>query len=206
MCFCHRRAKTQSTDRYPSMQKEVIFHKTGFSYDVKSDSEVWGSELWGMPAYRPSSMQWRKGNLNVSETWSRLAMDINSMVLNLVTVVAARHCKHYLIVRISILWVIPTPVKIHTDNDRAYYNQCFRQFFDKSGISLQPWCIYAPSENDIVERCHCTVKRTAARNQCPIMETKEAHPRLSPDQGEGVITKKITKSYLKKEKSRFDRL
>ena len=58
-----------------------------------------------------------------------------------------------------------------TDNGTAFSGEEFGRFAENWGIQLQFWCTYVPSGNGIVERCHCTIKRIAARTRCSVMET-----------------------------------
>ena len=56
------------------------------------------------------------------------------------------------------------------DNDTAFHSKVFRDFLSEWGVRLHSRCAHVPSSNGIVERCHRSVERIAARKQCPIME------------------------------------
>ena len=62
-----------------------------------------------------------------------------------------------------------------TDNNPAFCSSEFRAFACEWKINLQFRCAYAPTGNGIVERCHRTVKWTAARMRCSIQEAIYCH-------------------------------
>ena len=62
------------------------------------------------------------------------------------------------------------PTEILTDNDTAFWSSLFETFLDEWRVQLRFCCAYVPSGNGIIEQCHRTVKRIAARNQCTIPE------------------------------------
>jgi len=62
------------------------------------------------------------------------------------------------------------PSELLTDNDTAFRSKTFRKFTEQWGIRIHFRCAHAPSGNGIVQRCHRSVKRIAARKQCSIAE------------------------------------
>ena len=62
------------------------------------------------------------------------------------------------------------PNEILTDNNTAFRSTLFSQFMNKWTVKLRFRCAYIPSGNGIAERCHRTVKRTAKRVPCSIIE------------------------------------
>ena len=62
------------------------------------------------------------------------------------------------------------PAELLTDNDAAFSGEEFGRFAESWGIQLRFRCAYVPSGNDIVERCHRTIKRIAARTRCSVIE------------------------------------
>ena len=62
------------------------------------------------------------------------------------------------------------PAEILTDNDTAFRSNLLKTFLDEWGVRLRFRCVYVPSGNGIIERCHRTVKRITARKQCTIPE------------------------------------
>ena len=67
------------------------------------------------------------------------------------------------------------PAEILTDNDTAFRSSLFKNFLDEWGVRLWFRCAHVPSGNGIIERCHRTVKRIAARKQCAISEAVYWH-------------------------------
>ena len=63
------------------------------------------------------------------------------------------------------------PTEILTDDDTAFRSNLFKTFLDEWRVRLQFRCAYVPSGNGIIEQCHRTVKKIAARKQCTIPET-----------------------------------
>ena len=60
--------------------------------------------------------------------------------------------------------------EILTDNDTAFWSSPLKPFLDEWRVRLQFHCAYVPSGNGIVEQCHRTLKRIAARKRCTIPE------------------------------------
>ena len=62
------------------------------------------------------------------------------------------------------------PTEILTDNDTAFQSSLLKTFLNEWRVRLWFRCAYVHSGNGIIERCHRTVKRIAARKQCTIPE------------------------------------
>ena len=62
------------------------------------------------------------------------------------------------------------PEEILTENNTALPSKQFEYFLDEWGIQLRLQCVHVPSGNGIVERCHGSVKRIAARKQCIVAD------------------------------------
>ena len=56
------------------------------------------------------------------------------------------------------------------DNDTAFFSGEFRKFSTSWGVSLRFRCAYVPAGNGIIERCHRSIKRIAARTRCSVQE------------------------------------
>ena len=56
------------------------------------------------------------------------------------------------------------------DNDTAFRSHVFREFTEGWNVRLRFRCAYVPAGNGIVERCHRSVKRIAARKGCSVQE------------------------------------
>ena len=70
----------------------------------------------------------------------------------------------------SVFYERGPPEEILTHNDTAFRSKQFKYFQDEWGIQLRLRCAHVPSGNNIVERCHQSVKRIAARKQCTVAE------------------------------------
>ena len=62
------------------------------------------------------------------------------------------------------------PTEILTDNDTTFRSSLHKTFLDEWRVRLRFRSANVPSGNGIIERCHRTVKRIAARKQCTIPE------------------------------------
>ena len=70
----------------------------------------------------------------------------------------------------SLFYERGAPAEMLVDNDTAFSCKVFRDFLSEWGVRLHFRCAHVSSGNGIVERCHRSVKRIAARKQCPIIE------------------------------------
>ena len=84
------------------------------------------------------------------------------------------------------------PHKLFTDNDMAFCSWEFRVFANDWGVNLQFHCVYIAA--GIAERCHCTVKRIAARMHCLIQEAVYWH-NVTPRDNMSPPTKPANKIY-----------
>ena len=70
----------------------------------------------------------------------------------------------------SIFFEHGAPAEILTDNAPAFCGQNFPTFTEEWGIQMLYQSAYVPEGNSIVEQCHHTVKRIAARSCCLVAE------------------------------------
>ena len=131
----------------------------------------------------PASVKWRKGKLGIGSTWSRLTMDIthySSQHFLTLDCGPSRFAAWRPLLRQDSTSVIRQlesvfyergPLEeILTDNDTAFRSKQFECFLDEWGIQLRLRCAHVQSGNGIVERCHRSIKRIAARKQCTVTE------------------------------------
>ena len=132
----------------------------------------------------PASKQWKHGQLGVNENWQRVGMDITHFesrhYLSLIDCGPSRFAVWRRLRRQDSASVIQqleavfyergAPAELLTDNDTVFRSRMFGQFADRWGIHVHFRCAYIASGNGIVERCHRSVKRIAARKQCSIAE------------------------------------
>ena len=62
------------------------------------------------------------------------------------------------------------PRQILFDNAASFRSQHIRQLLDKWSVEPIYWCAYRPAGNGIVERCHRTIKRMAARSNADVLD------------------------------------
>ena len=132
----------------------------------------------------PAPVHWSKGALNVKQTWHRVAMDIThcngSHFLTVIDCSPAWFAIWRRLPRQNATSVINQlkalfyergpPTEILTDNDTAFRSSLLKTFLGEWRVRFRFRCAYVPSGNGIIERCHRTVKRIAARKQCTIPE------------------------------------
>ena len=77
----------------------------------------------------------------------------------------------------SIVWQLETvfcergaPVELLTDNATTFSGETFSRFAECWGVRMRFRCAYEPAGNGIVERSHRTIKRTATRTWCSVIE------------------------------------
>ena len=127
----------------------------------------------------PAPMHWSKGDLNVKQTWYRVAMDIthcnDAHFLTVIDCGPARFAVWRCLPQQDAMSVINQlkvlfyehgpPAEILTDNT-AFQSSLLKTFLDEWRVWLRFRCAYVPSGNSIVKRCHRTLKRIAARKRC----------------------------------------
>ena len=86
------------------------------------------------------------------------------------------------------------PSELLTDNDTAFRSKMFRKFAERWGVRIHFRCAHAASGNGIVERCHRSVKRIAARKQCSIAEAVYWY-NVAPKDGVDPLTVPANKLY-----------
>ena len=168
--------KVHESSGHPGIQRTVYFAwrvcPTITTADVRSAIRV--CEQCQM--IDPAPVHWTKGGLVVKAYWQRLGIDITHY-----------NGKHFLIVtdcgpaRFTIWWLLPRqnsgniiqhlkaiffecgPLQeLLADNNTVFSSGEFREFSASWGVRLQFRCAYMPACNDIVERCHHSMKGIAA--------------------------------------------
>ena len=122
--------------------------------------------------------------LGVGSAWSRLAMDIthygSQHFLMLIDSGPSRFAVWRPLLRQdstsiirqleSVFYERGPPEEILTDNNTAFHSKQFEYFLDEWGIQLRLRCAHVPRGNGIVERCHRSIQKIAARMQCTVPE------------------------------------
>lgn len=132
----------------------------------------------------PAPMKWEKGSLGVDGMWDRVGMDITHYqgmhFLSLIDHGPSRFAVWRPLRRQDSASVIQqlesvfcergAPAELLLDNDTAFRSRVFQEFADGWNVRLRFRCAYVPAGNGIVERCHRSVKRIAARKSCSVQE------------------------------------
>ena len=132
----------------------------------------------------PAPIKWKKGNLDVDENWKRVAMDIThhngQSYLSLIDCGPSRFALWRLLrfqTSASVVQQLEgvffergVPDELFTDNDTAFRSKLFTEFARQWSVCIRFRCAYIPSGNEIVERCHRTIKVIAARKGCSVAE------------------------------------
>ena len=113
----------------------------------------------------PPPMRWPKGKLGVSDTWSRVGMDITHYqgrhYLSLIGSGASRFSIWRRLRRQDAANVVShleslfcergAPAEMLVDNDTAFRSKVFRDFLSEWGVRLHFHCAHVPSGNGIVK-------------------------------------------------------
>ena len=75
----------------------------------------------------------------------------------------------------SVFWERGAPEELLTDNDPAFRSRQFEAFAAQWSMRMRYRCAHQPSGNGIAERCHRSVKVTAARKNCTVAEAVYWH-------------------------------
>ena len=130
------------------------------------------------------SAQWALGELCVDGTWQRVGMDITHFhgrhYLSLIDCgpsrfAAWRHLRRQDSSSVmqqleSVFLERGAPFELLMDNDTAFRSVVFKRFLDRWAVRAHFRCAYVAFGSGIVERCHRSVTRIAARKQCSIAE------------------------------------
>ena len=177
---------------------EAIHHATGHQgvkrslyFARRADPDVKESQVRDVIAgcerccsIDPAPMKWAKGSLSVDGVWDRVGMDIThyqgTHFLSLIDHGPSRFAVWRPLRRQDSASVVQqlenvfcergAPSELLTDNDTAFRSRVFQEFAGRWNVKLRFRCAYVPSGNGIVERCHRTVKRIAARKGCSVQE------------------------------------
>ena len=121
----------------------------------------------------PPPTRWPRRKLDVSDTWSRVGMDVTHYqgrhYLSLIDCGPSRfsiwrHLRRQDAANVvshleSLFCKRGAPAEMLVDNDTAFRSKVFRGFLSEWGVRLHFRCAHVPSGNGIVERCHRSVKR-----------------------------------------------
>ncbi|KFD59839.1 hypothetical protein M514_27976, partial [Trichuris suis] len=124
----------------------------------------------------PAPIKWRRGCLSVERVWQRLAMDVTHVgghsYLTLIDSGPSRSIP-----------VRGAPEEILADNDTAFRSRLLEQLAERWNVRVRFRCAHNPSGNDIVERCHRTVKVIVARKECSVPEAVHLYNITPRDRG-----------------------
>ena len=176
--------KVHEKSGHPGIRRTLYFCKRAHVAASKATVKQVIERCQVCAAIDPAPVQWEHGTLSVEKNWTRVAIDIthyrNSHFLSLICCGPSRYCiwrelrtqgsvevvKHLN----SIFLERSAPFEILIDNATAFRGKIFTEFAKKWAIKVTYRCVNVASGNGIVERCHRSVKRIAARKNCDISE------------------------------------
>ncbi len=132
----------------------------------------------------PSPVRWPSGDLSVDETWQRVACDVThydgSLFLTFIDCGPSRFTiwKRINSEGLQVIWQTMEelflerkwPQEVLLDNSATFKSPQVAVGFSRWGTKVIYRCANRPQGNGIVERCHRTVKRIAARSRISIAE------------------------------------
>lgn len=133
-------------------------------------------------SFDPAPVRWNIGNLEVSEIWQRVSMDVthvnSAQFLTLVDCGPSRfaiwrrlqrHDSHQIVQILNqVFCERGAPHEILTDNATSFRSSVFQNFAQQWNVKMTFRCAYYPQGNGISERMHRTVKRIVARSDCSV--------------------------------------
>jgi ribonuclease HI len=125
----------------------------------------------------PAPIQWEKGDLDVKESWHRLAADVthyhNDRFLTIIDCGPSRFaiwkrikdesCEEICGKFEDVFREKGPPMELLLDNARVFRSTKLQELCNKWGVLLVFRCVNRPSGNGIIERHHRTIKRIASR-------------------------------------------
>ena len=126
----------------------------------------------------PAPMKWERGELGVKKTWQRLATDVTHTTEgkflmfidcgpSLFTVwrkIKSENDEEICTVLKAVFNEFGPPKELLMDNFATNRGAAIRKLLTEMGVEILFRCANRPSGNGIVERCHRTIKRMAARS------------------------------------------
>ncbi|XP_065667733.1 uncharacterized protein LOC136088022 [Hydra vulgaris] len=151
---------------------------------LRKDAEECVRKCCQCNSIHPAPIKWGNGALDVPDTWYRIACDVThykgSPYLTKIDCGPSRFAIWRKLPREDTKNVVSQlepvfrehgpPQELLMDNGAVFKSSEFSNICEKWCVKKKYRCAYRPSGNGIVERNHCTVKRTAARTQiCPLV-------------------------------------
>ena len=169
---------------HPGVRRTWYFAKQKDPQTTRRSAQQVVSECKECQSIDPASVKWRKGSLEVTRVWQRVAIDITHLgarrFLTLIDCGPSRFAvwrelqsqtsKAVINELRQVFYDRGAPEEILTDNDTAFKSARFMQFAADWAVQVRFRAAHAPAGNGIIERCHRTVKTLAARKGCSVME------------------------------------
>lgn len=142
------------------------------------------SECHQCNAIDPAPVHWNTGHLEVEEIWSRVAIDVTHYAGEKFLTIIDSGPSRYAIWRkianessdliceeLSKVFIsFGPPKELVLDNYLSFHSQMLKNLCDQWRITLHFRCANRPACNGIIERCHRTVKRIAARSDISVIK------------------------------------
>ena len=174
---------------HPGVRRTLYFARRAHLPVTKADVKRIIASCDVCQSVDPAPVKWTPGGLGVDVVWQRVAMDITHYrgrsYLSLIDCGPSRfsvwrplrmQTSAAVIEQLeSVFWERGAPEELLTDNDPAFRSRQFEIFAAQWNMRVRFRCAHSPSGNGIVERCHRSVKVTAARKNCTVAEAVYWH-------------------------------
>lgn len=174
---------------HPGVRRTLYFARRAHLSVTRADVKRVVASCDVCQSVDPAPAKWTPGGLGVEVIWQRVAMDITHFrgqsYLSLIDCGPSRfsvwrplrlQTSAAVIEQLeSVFWERGAPEELLTDNDPAFRSRQFEAFATQWSMRVRFRCAHAPAGNGIVERCHRSIKVTAARKNCTVAEAVYWH-------------------------------
>ena len=174
---------------HPGVRRTLYFARRAHLSVSKADVKRVVDSCDVCQSVDPAPAKWTPGRLDVEVVWQRVAMDITHFrgrhYLSLIDCGPSRfsvwrplrtQTSAAVIEQLDLVfWERGAPEELLTDNDPTFRSCQFEAFAAQWSMRVRYRCAHQPSGNGIAERCHRSVKVTAARKNCTVAEAVYWH-------------------------------
>ena len=163
--------KVHETSDHPGIRRSFYFTKRAGVVATKRDVREVVNACTECTSIDPAPVKWMPGELNVSELWERVAIDVThygqKLFLSMIDCGPSRFAIWRELPRENTVNIISEleavfcergpPREVLLDNSTVFRGKVFGEFLNSWGVGLRFRCAYRPSGNSIVERNHRSV-------------------------------------------------